>query len=413
MSSESMSAREAYVWVWLPDEPESVVAGRIVKEGERHLFTYGRSYRERAEALPLSPFELPLEAGTFEPEGLNRIHSTLRDGAPDAWGRRVVGYRFPALAADELDYMLLSGSDRIGALDFQDSATEYRPREPDHPTLDHLLEAADRVERGEPLPRELDHALLHGTSVGGARPKALIRHDGRYWLTKFSSTSDSYDVVKAEFVAMRLAALAGLEVAPVALHRSLGRDVLLVERFDRVRNERGEVCRRMMLSGLSLLGLDEMEARYASYLDLADRIRHRFEEPAGQLRELYRRLVFNVLIGNTDDHARNHAAFWDGRSLRLTPAYDLCPQGRTGREASQAMDVGGVDGRLSTLRNVFSVSGRFQLDEEGARRLIEELASSVEAHWDTVCDEAALSPVDRRRLWRGAVLNPFCFSSWA
>lgn len=412
MSSEWTNATQAYVWVSLPGEAEPVVAGRIVKEGGRHLFTYGRSYRERVSAIPLSPFELPLEAGTFEPAGLNRIHSVLRDGAPDAWGRRVVGYRFPSLAADELDYMLLSGSDRIGALDFQVSATEYQPRELDHPTLDLLLEAAERVERGQALPPELDHALLHGTSVGGARPKALIDHDGRGYIAKFSSSGDSYDVVKAEYVAMRLAALAGVEVAPVALHRSLGRDVLLVERFDRWRNKGGEECRRMMLSGLSLLGLDEMEARYASYLDLADRLRQRFVEPTAQLRELYRRLIFNVLIGNTDDHARNHAAFWDGRSLRLTPAYDLCPQGRTGREASQAMDVGGVNGRLSTLRNVHSVSGRFRLDDEVARELVEELISSVETHWQAVCDEAELSPVERGRLWRGAVLNPFCFTRW-
>jgi len=137
------SATEAFVWIWLPGTSVPVVAGRIEKHGPLHHFTYGRSYRERDEAIALSPFELALQSGSFQPVGMNTIHSCLRDAAADAWGRRVVGYQYPDLAADELDYLLLSGSDRIGALDCQASATEYVPRESDHPTLDDLLQAAE------------------------------------------------------------------------------------------------------------------------------------------------------------------------------------------------------------------------------------------------------------------------------
>ncbi len=149
---------------------------------------------------------------------------------------------------------------------------------------------------------------------------------------------------------MKLAAKVGLNVAPVLLRSIGGRDVLLVERFDREMTREG-VFHKHMLTALSLLGLHEMEARYASYRHLADLIRQHFDSPEATLRELFRRLVFNVLIGNTDDHARNHAAFWDGQSLQLTPAYDLSPQLRIGYEANQTMMLGGVQENASTWRH--------------------------------------------------------------
>ncbi len=124
---------------------------------------------------------------------------------------------------------------------------------------------------------------------------------------------------------MRLAYVAaGLNVAPVRLVQANGKEVLLVKRFDRTRTDKGWT-RRAMVSALTMFGLSEMQVRYASYRDLADMIRARFTEPKETLRELFGRMVFNVLAGNTDDHARNHAAFWDGASLSPTPAYDICP----------------------------------------------------------------------------------------
>ena len=167
-----------------------------------------------------------------------------------------------------------------------------------------------------------------------------------------------------------------------------------------------------MLSGLSLLDLNEMEARYASYSDLADRIRQRFTEPQATLVELFKRLVFNVLVGNTDDHARNHSAFWDGHQLSLTPAYDICPQLRTGQEATQAMEIGGVAGKAATLINVLSVCGKFQLRESDARVMIEQLIAVVEDNWVSICEEAGLAAVERERLWGRALLNPYCLQDW-
>ncbi len=121
---------------------------------------------------------------------------------------------------DELTYLLESGSDRIGALDFQQSPTEYVPRNVNNVSMEELIASAERVEQGIPLTPELDLALFHGSSIGGARPKALVEEGGKKYVAKFSSSTDLYSVVKAEYIAMRLAEMAGLDVAPVALKKS-------------------------------------------------------------------------------------------------------------------------------------------------------------------------------------------------
>ncbi|MFO8155253.1 MAG: type II toxin-antitoxin system HipA family toxin [Thiohalospira sp.] len=415
MISDS-TATSAYVWVWLPDATDPVPCGIVERSGpERYRFAYGRRYRERGDAISLFPDELPLTAGALE-TATGDLPGCLRDAAPDAWGRRVIVQRrarSDSLAVGELDeltFLLASGSNRVGALDFQASASEYVPRESPGADLETLHAAAGRVERGDPLPPELEEALRHGTSIGGARPKALLVDADRQWVAKFSTGVDLYNVVKAEFIAMRLAARVGLTVAPVRLVRSLGRDVLLVERFDRLRGD-GGWRRRLMVSALTLLGLREMEARYAGYPDLAHRIRRDFAAPRETLHELFGRLVFNVLCGNTDDHARNHAAFWDGHRFELTPAYDLCPQLRTGGEATQAMAITERE-RTSQLVTCLEAAPLFQLDETAARAVIDRQLALIHDDWERVCDEAALPPAERDTLWGRAFLNPFALRGY-
>ncbi len=413
--------REAYAWIWLPEATQPVVAGKLEADNGNLLFNYGKSYLERIndtpEAISIYEPELPVKAGVLPlPDGL-QMPSSIRDAAPDAWGRRVIiNRKFGHKGADaaqvelnELTYLLESGSDRIGAMDFQQSPTIYVPRHAAHSALDELLHSAERVEKGIPLHPDLDLALQHGTALGGARPKALIEAEDKKFIAKFSSSTDLYSVVKAEYIAMRLAELAGLNVAPVKLVRAANKDVLLIERFDRKKTKQGWT-RKAMVSALTLFGLDEMMARYASYETLAEIIRHRFSNPKQTLEELFSRLVFNILCGNTDDHARNHAAFWDGKTLRLTPAYDICPQGRTGNEASQAMLILG-NNNLSKLSNCLDSAHHFHLSKDEARTIINKQQAIIEAHWDNVCDEAQLSIVDRALFWKRQFLNPFAFQN--
>ncbi len=320
----SSSGKEAFVWIWLPNATEPVVAGRLEAENGSVQFNYGKSYLERTggsnPAISIYEPELPLQTGILPlSEGLT-MPGCIRDAAPEAWRRRVIINRLLGLKSantdtdelDELTNLLESGSDRIGALDFQRSPTDYVPRTAKNPTIEELIESADRAEKGVLLTPELDQALFHGSSIGGVRPKALIQAQNRKYIAKFSSSTDLYSVVKAEFIAMRLAALAGLNVAPVQLTKAAGKDVLLIERFDRI-PKYDDWLRKAMVSALTLLGLDEMMARYASYETFAEIIRHRFTNPRRSLKEVFSRLVFNIICGNTDDHARNHAAFWMAR----------------------------------------------------------------------------------------------------
>lgn len=416
MTSEKQYS-EAFVWIWLPGETDPVVAGRLETDNGNLLFNYGKSYLERLNdtqpAISIYEPELPLKSGILPLlDGLS-MPGCIRDGAPDAWGRRVIinkmlglkGASTDTAVLDELTYLLESGSDRIGALDFQHSPTEYKPRSTTNVPLEELLESAGRVEKGIPLTPELDLALYHGTAIGGARPKALAEEDNKKYVAKFSSSTDLYSVVKAEFIAMRLAALAGLNVAPVKLEIAANKDVLLVERFDREKITQGW-ARKSMVSALTLFGLDDMMARYASYETLAEIIRYRFTAPRITLKELFSRLVFNILCGNTDDHARNHAAFWDGKELTLTPAYDICPQGRSGNEASQAMLISG-NNNLSQLKSRLETAHNFLLSEADALLIFEKQHSLIEEKWDTVCDEAGLSEVDRKLLRGRQFLNPY------
>ena len=413
----SETEKQAFVWIWLPGETEPVVAGRLEADNGTIQFNYGKSYLDRIRdippAIPVYEPELPLKAGALPlPEGLT-MPGCIRDAAPDAWGRRVIlnkklgrkGAGSDTAEIDELTYLLESGSDRIGALDFQQSSTEYIPRAAVNVRLEEVIASAERVEKGVPLTPELDQALFHGSAIGGARPKALVQDHGKKYIAKFSSSTDLYNVVKAEYVAMRLADLAGLHVASVKLAKAAGKDVLLIERFDRVAKG-ANWERKGMVSALTLFGLDDMMARYASYETLSAIIRHRFTNPRPTLKEMFSRLVFNILCGNTDDHARNHAAFWDGKILTLTPAYDICPQGRTGNEASQAMRIYGSN-NLSRLKTCLKTAHNFLLSEEEARNIFDKLITTIEEHWGTVCEEAGLNKVDKQLLWRRQFLNPY------
>ena len=412
--------KEAFVWIWLPEATEPVVAGKLEADDQGNVqFNYGKSYLERINANPpaISIYEpeLPLKKGVLPLlDGLT-IPGCIRDSAPDAWGRRVIinkklgrkGKNRDTDALGELTYLLESGSDRIGALDFQRSPSEYVPRLANNVPLEELLQSAERVEQGVPLTPELDQALFHGSSIGGARPKALIEDQGVKYVAKFSSSTDLYSVVKAEYIAMRLGALSGINVAPVKLVQTAQKDILLIERFDREKTGKGW-ARKAMVSALTLFGLDDMMARYASYETFAEIIRHRFDDPRETLEELFSRVVFNILCGNTDDHARNHAAFWNGKTLSLTPAYDICPQGRAGNEATQAMLISG-ENRLSNLKSCIDAAPHFLLSEDEAKAIFDKQCEAIEANWEKVCDEANLSTVDRKLFWKRQFLNPFVF----
>jgi serine/threonine-protein kinase HipA len=419
MSSDSEPPGEAFVWIWLPGASEPVVAGRLDEAGGEASFLYGRSYLQRPDAISLYTPELPLVEERIRPlPGLDAPGCIL-DARPDAWGQRVIMNRLVGSDAAETDpadlglitMLLESGSERVGNLDFQASSDTYISRGRENVSLDELASSAQRVEEGIPLSPVLDAALIHGSSIGGARPKALIDDGPRRLIAKFSSSTDTFPVEQGEYIAMELAHHAGLKVARVELTQALKRKVLLVERFDRMP---GTDERRSLVSALTMLSLNELAARHASYAELAQIMRASFADPGANLRELFARITFNILVGNTDDHARNHAAFWDGQMLTLTPAYDICPQVRNTGRATQAMIIGDAAERFkeSQVAGCIERAHLYQLSKTQATSIVDRQIDVINSNWADVCEQAELTETGRSYFWKRQFLNDYALEGW-
>jgi len=409
-----MTSDQLYVWTWLPGRREPVVAGRVDRVGSRHTFTYGLRYRSRPDSISLYGPELPLRPGTQEPAAGLSIAGALRDGSPDRWGRGVIERRRGAApnSLTEMEYMLGSGSNRFGALDFQVDRDAYVPRD-DPASLDELQAAADILDRGDELPPDLDSALIHGTSLGGARPKAtLTDEDGIQWLAKFASSDDrTFSVVNAEGAMLELARRAGLDVPDSRIVSSFGKEVLIVRRFDRD----ADGGRRHVVSGLTMAQTDEMLAHYVTYPQILDVLRLHAEDATQPGPALFQRIAMNIAISNNDDHARNHAAFWDGRHLRLTPAYDLAPGQRSGDTFTQAMAYGRGDpgARASNFAALVQESETYGLRAAQARDVIDHLVASIQDNWDDAAEVARLSASDKQTLRARQILPRAAFFDYA
>jgi len=404
------TSEELYVWTWLPDQTEPVLAGRVDQAGALVTCVYALRYRARPDAISLFAPELPLRPGVQEPVDGLTIAGVLRDGSPDRWGRGVIERRRGAApnSLSEIDYMLGSSSNRFGALDFQASPENYVPRD-DSATLDELHEAAIILDEGGELTAGLDAALLHGTSLGGARPKAtLTGSDGSEWLAKFASSDDRvFSVVNAEGAMLELARRVGINVPESRVVSSLGKEVLLVRRFDRDATGR----RHHVVSGLTMAQTDEMYARYVSYPQILDVLRMYAKDATQPGPELFRRIAMNIAISNNDDHARNHAAFWDGRHLELTPAYDLAPGQRSGDTFEQAMAYGRGDhgAKASNFATLVRESETYGLGEAEGRDIINRVVSAIHDNWDDAAEVARLSFADQQNLRRRQILPRAAF----
>lgn len=379
----------------------------VTQDGDKLMassFAYGLNYLGRADALEVDPVGLGIadrEAirgkRLLPPNGLT-FFGGIRDAAPDAWGRRVIEakLRVPANSLPESQYLLHAGSERVGALDIRSSLQDGpTPGASNWHTLAHLMEAAERIEEGAPVPAHLETIFQAGTALGGARPKASVRDEaGLLWLAKFSSRQDRFDVPGIECASLLLAHEAGLHVPPVRIEMLGERRTMLIRRFDRYWIAPGEqlasnadwlvlgpgdgrVEHRMgFVSGLTLVACDEMESRTKSYADLAESVR-RYCHPSvirANNEELFKRMVYNLFVSNDDDHLRNHGFIWDSRltGWRLSPLYDVLPRASMASERFLHLGVG-PQGRLATLDNALGWHARFTLSQARACELIDQV----------------------------------------
>ena len=412
----SNPASECFVYITLPGAVSAVTAGRFVLDKTRMgeplgRFVYGRSYLTNPGAVPIDPVELKLSEATYETVQLNGVFGALRDAGPDFWGRRVIEKHAGKPKLGEMDYLLESPDDRAGALGFGLNKVPPAPLRKFNQTLDleKLQELAEALVKDEipadPAAPQVQELLLLGTSMGGTRPKAVVQDDDGLWMAKFNRPDDRWNNTRVEYAMLRLARQCGISTVESRIESVGGKDVLLVKRFDREKIAQG-YSRARMISGLTVLRADEApETRTRwSYVFLVEELRRIVAEPKKDARELLRRMCFNALISNLDDHPRNHALIARDEHWRLSPAYDLTPSPVISQDRRDlAMEIGD-QGRFANAKNILSQHARFLLEKDEAEQIVNDMRDQVR-HWYDIVRASGVSEKDAE-LIRGAFIYP-------
>lgn len=414
---------ECYVYITLPGQTEAVTAGKYRLEINRDgtkvgRFVYGRTYLARQDCLEFDPVELRLHDGVYTTAKLDGNFGALRDASPDYWGRKLIDKRLGLAEPTELDYLLNSPDDRAGALGFGLNAKPPAPMRRFNRTMDlgRVIAFADQIAAADADPslpqpagddaEQVEELIRAGTSMGGARPKATLEDADALWIAKFPHPEDKWNNPRVEHAMMTLARECGLTCAETRLVTVGDRDVVLVRRFDRHKSD-GGYLRSRMVSALTLLDADgSLDRAKWSYLLLADELRRCTGRPQ-ELAELFRRVCFNALISNTDDHPRNHAVLAKNREWSLSPAYDLTPNpmiavGR--RDLSMAF---GRWGRYANKSNLLSVCQRFLLSIDEAARIVDEMTARVRATWYSIARNAGVNEAACERIRSAFVYEGF------
>jgi serine/threonine-protein kinase HipA len=363
---------------------------------ETASFEYADNWRRNPQAFALDP-TLPLTEGTFHSEGL---FNAFTDPAPDRWGRNLMLRRErkqakaegrPARTLLDIDFLtLVEDENRLGALRFADAGetaflAQTERAIPPIIQLGRLLSATTRILNDKESDDDLRLVLAPGASLGGARPKAAVI-DAEGWLTiaKFPSPNDDWPVPRWEATAMTLARAAGIDVPDFALHKIQNRPVFIMRRFDRDKAGR----RIPFISALTALAASDGDVR--SYLELLDVLRTDGAAPERDSAQLWRRMVFNVLISNTDDHLRNHGYLRDAGGWFLAPAYDLNPMPVDVKPRYHALTLNEIDD-ASSIDTAMSVAGQFGLKPDAARMIAAEIGVAVLAWRDVAADNGLTS----------------------
>jgi serine/threonine-protein kinase HipA len=411
------SSAECYVYITLPGETSSVTAGRFVLEKTAQAqafgrFVYGRSYLKNPDAVEFDPIELKLSTRTYQTTQLNGVFGALRDAGPDYWGRRVIEKLAGRAQLGGLDYLLESPDDRAGALGFGRHQSPPAPLRKfkqaiDLEKLQSLAAALIKDEiPSDPQAQQVQDLMLLGTSMGGARPKAVVQDGEGLWIAKFNRDDDRWNNTRVEHAMLRLARECGLHTVESRIETVGTKDVLLVRRFDRERAAKG-YTRARMVSGLTLLHADEAPQgrQNWSYPLLVEELRRVVADAKSDARELFRRICFNALISNLDDHPRNHAILAKEREWKLSPAYDLTPSVPVSIEHRDLAMECGDQGRYANAKNILSQHARFLLSEEEAQRIVNDMKAQVQASWYETLRASGVTENDAEAI-RGAFVYP-------
>ncbi len=378
------------IFVFVDLGGESQLVGRLWtrmrRDKQSATFEYDLQWLNRANHFSLEP-ALKLDPGPFHASANKPLFGAVGDSSPDRWGRalmrraerrRAEREGIAPRTLHEVEYLLLVDDEsRQGALRFSESldgpflAIPGSNKIPPLIELPKLLAAVERIADDTEGEEDLKLLLAPGSSLGGARPKASVRdRNGLLSIAKFPHQDDEIDQVRWEALALRLAEKAGIKVPKWRIEKVIGKSVLILERFDRLGKERIP-----FLSAMSMLSAHDGESH--SYLEIADAIKQFGGSPKADLHELWRRMVFNILISNTDDHLRNHAFLYAGiEGWRLSPAYDLNPVPTDIKPRILTTTINEDDGTAS-LDIAMEVASYFDLSLGEAKGIATEVGKSV------------------------------------
>ena len=389
------------VYLDVAGKPTLVGSCRFLAKGvsQSSAFEYASSWLSHPKAFALDPAHLPLQTSLlYFSSTKSALPGVSRDGAPDRWGRILIKRAFRKAgenrALSEIDYLLsVSDGTRIGALRYKlNGQAEFSQaigshRIPPLVSLPALLNAADAVASQTDTAADIRLLLHEGSPLGGARPKsAVLDKDGSLAIAKFPKPDDDRSIPHGEVLALTLAAHAGIRVSTARLINVAGRPVALIKRFDR------DGAKRIpFLSAMSLLGANDGDE--ATYTDIAECIRMYSAQPKVDLHELWRRIVFSVMIGNLDDHLRNHGFLYAGDGkCQLSPAYDLnpVPAADKARELSTWISEEGPDANIDMA---LRAAPYFALSASDSHAIVDQVAAAVRP-WRTVARRIGMSAHD-------------------
>ena len=417
-----LNQAECFVYITLPGETTPVTAGKYVIQHDRSglprgLFVYGKSYLDRSDKVPIDPIELKLSERTYVTRLLKGMFGAFRDSGPDHWGRRIIERHTGKPELGEMDYLLFAPDDRAGALGFGLKQTPPFPLRKYNQTIDleRLQKIAAAIINGEPLPNEPDREqvqdlLLVGASMGGARPKAVVEDHEGLWIAKFNRDDDKWNCARVEHAMLMLARACGLTTGFSTVVQVGEQDVLLVKRFDREKTDKG-YTRARMVSGLTLLRAEDTHTSRDkwSYPLLVEELRRISASPGKDAEELFRRMCFNALISNIDDHPRNHALIAKEYDWRLSPAYDLTPFTPISIERRDLALICGDAGRRANATNLLSQSSRFLLEKDEASVLLDNLQKQIKSTWYETARRAGVSEIDCEKISGAFVYGGFFY----
>ncbi|MEC7691563.1 MAG: type II toxin-antitoxin system HipA family toxin [Pseudomonadota bacterium] len=359
-------------------------------------FRYGKSWLSRDDAFPLDPVNLPLSESEFSSSVNHGLFGALADAGADSWGEKVILSIHSTVPKNKLEFLLAGSGMGVGSLVFSLSKTgsKHKVNKNHLGKLPMLLRTKDAILADEEISTEAKKAFEYGVSMGGARPKTVVSDDRKLYLAKFNRPDDRINIVRVENASMKMLAELPVRVASTSVVNTGSGDVLLVERFD-VKNG-VPVCHFLSANSLFHTGKvsDSSLRNQYTYGQLAEFLRKHSANPY-DAHELYYRMVFNILTGNTDDHTRNHAILYEfeTRQWRLSPAYDVLP---VNNSLLHGMGIGD-QGRRGNIDNALSQSRRFGLKTFKARRIIEEVIELV-SEWPAYMTENGVSDADIIRL---------------